>query len=80
MENENSCKDMSQNYEMLENIHIRYLDEIKQLNCNLQSFKIEKENEIKQLNEKLKLSEDKLKISTMENETLREQLDLKKQE
>jgi hypothetical protein len=35
--------------EILETIHLRYLDEIKYLNINLQSFKQEKENEVKLL-------------------------------
>lgn len=40
---------MHSNFEILESIHIRYLDEIKNLNVNLQSFRLEKENEIKSL-------------------------------
>ena len=40
---------MSNNFEILETIHLRYLDEIKNLNNNLSSFRIEKENEVRSL-------------------------------
>lgn len=55
MEYQSSSKDsVHSNLEILETIHLRYLDEIKNLNNNLSSFKIEKEDEIKSLKEKLK--------------------------
>lgn len=40
--------------EILETIHLRYLEEIKNLNMNLSSFKLEKEDEINHLKIKLK--------------------------
>lgn len=55
MEYQSSSKDsVHSNLEILETIHLRYLDEIKNLNNNLSSFKLEKEDEIKSLKEKLK--------------------------
>ncbi len=55
MELQSSTKDsVHSNLEILETIHLRYLDEIKNLNNNLSSFKIEKEEDIKNLKEKLK--------------------------
>ncbi len=58
MELQSNAKDsVHSNIEILENIHLRYLDEIKNLNNNLSSFRIEKENEIKSLVEKLKVNE-----------------------
>ncbi|CDW89233.1 UNKNOWN [Stylonychia lemnae] len=60
--------------EMLENIHLRYLDEIRSLNGNLSSFRVEKENEIKNLMSKLRLAEDKLQKVTIENDLAQKKL------
>ena len=50
MEFQQSSKNsVNSNLEILETIHLRYLDEIKSLNLNLSSFKTEKENELKSL-------------------------------
>jgi hypothetical protein len=54
MEIQSASKDsVHSNFEVLETIHLRYLDEIRNLNNNLSSFKLDKENEVKVLNEKL---------------------------
>jgi hypothetical protein len=54
MEIQSASKDsVHSNFEVLETIHLRYLDEIRNLNNNLSSFKLDKENEVKILNEKL---------------------------
>jgi hypothetical protein len=58
---------MSNNMEVLENIHLRYLEEIKNLNMTLGHFRSEKEAEIKKLKEKQKHTEGLLKKSEGHN-------------
>ena len=55
MEYQSQMKDkVSTNMEVLETIHIRYLEEIRNLNITLGHFRQEKEMEIKKLKDRLK--------------------------
>jgi hypothetical protein len=61
MELQSSAKDsVGNNLHILETIHLRYLEEIKNLNINLQAFRSEKENEVRNLSEQLKQTKAKL--------------------
>lgn len=52
LEYQTECKEqVNINMETLGNIHLRYLEEIKNLNVTLGQFRLEKENEIKGLRE-----------------------------
>lgn len=66
------------NIEILETIHVRYLEEIKNLNMNLQQFRSEKETEIKTIQEKNRLIECKYNNIANEKEYLKKKLDTQK--
>eukprot|EP00347_Sterkiella_histriomuscorum_P017436 403349376 len=71
---------VNSNMEILETIHLRYLDEIKSLNINLSSFKIEKEDEISYLKQKLNANEEKARKLSVENSNLTQKLEGQRKE